>query len=119
MKQLTKDKWFSDIPKLIYNLKRNYGFYYSGQHTSITRHITDVLDPKKHNHKIVLYENNKIFYLVVYRKAGPIVYYTDGFREDSNWRGIYAFKNLFKQEYDRAERELKNELYRNGINHGL
>ena len=112
MKQLTKEEWFKDIPELIYKLKKNYGFYYSGQYASITRRITDVLDPKKHDHKIVLYENNKIFYLAVYRKSGPIVYYTDVFRDDSNWRRIYAFINLFKQEYNRAERELENDMFK-------
>ena len=118
MKYLTNEEWFKDMPELIYKLKKNYGFYYSGHYTSITRHIKDVLNPKKHKHKIILYENNKIFYLVVYRKSGPNVYYTDIFR-DSSWRRIYAFINLFKQEYNRAERDLENDLYRDGINNGL
>ena len=112
MKSLSKEEWLRDIPELIYKLKKDYGFYYSGFKTHISKDILEVINPKKHNHKIVLYENNKTFYLVVYRKAGTDIYYTDIFR-DSSWRRIYSFITFFKKEYERAERELENDLFRN------
>ena len=40
------------MPKLIYDLKLNYNFYFSGFYTKIKRDILDIIKNPKHKHKI-------------------------------------------------------------------
>ena len=119
MKQLTKEEWLQDIPELIYKLKKEYGFYYSGFHTRITKDILEVINPKKHKHKIVLYQRGQRFFIVVYRKNDTIIYFTNEYVNDKNWNRVRYFEKKFSRAYCRAERDLENEMYRDGINHGL
>ena len=37
MKIINKEEWLNDMPKLIYNLKLNYNFYFSGFYTKIKK----------------------------------------------------------------------------------
>ena len=39
MKTLNKEEWLSEMPELIYNLKLNYNFYFSGFYTNIKKDI--------------------------------------------------------------------------------
>jgi hypothetical protein len=112
MKALTKEEWLQDIPELIYNLKKNYGFYYNGFQIRITKDILEVINPKKHKHKIVLYRRGQRFFLVVYRKNDTIIYFTNEYVNDKNWNRIRYFEKKFNRAYCRAERELENDLFK-------
>ena len=116
MKEFKKDEWLVEIPKLIYKLKKDYGFYYSGFSTRITKDILEVINPKKHRHKIVLYNKAGKFFLVVYRKNDTVIYYTNEYINDIKYSRIRYFINKFSDAYKRAEKELENELF---SDHGL
>ena len=111
MKQFNKDEWLTEIPKLIYKLKKEYSFYYSGFNTRITKDILDVINPKKHKHKIVLYNKENKFFLVVYRKNDTIIYYTNEYRQDKTFNRIRYFVKKFSAAYKKAEKELEDELF--------
>lgn len=113
MKELKKEEWLSEMPELIYKLKKSYGFYYSGFLIRITRDILDVIKTSKHKHKIVLYRNGQRFFLVVYRKADAVIYYTNEYKNDKGWNRIRYFENKFNRAYKKAETELENDMFKN------
>jgi hypothetical protein len=119
MKSLNKDEWLNDIPKIIYTLKKNYGFYYSGMRVKTTKDILEVINPKKHRHKIVLYQRGQRYFLVIYKKSGPDIYFTNEYVKDEKWNRMKYFQDKFYRAYKKAERDLENEMYRDEINHGL
>ena len=112
VKALTKEEWLTDIPCLIYKLKKEYGFYYSGGAYRITRDILEVIKNPKNKHKITLYRNDRRFFLVVYRKNDTIIYFTNEYRNDKNWNRIRYFEKKFERAYARAERDLENDLFK-------
>lgn len=114
MKQLNRDEWLTEIPQLIYKLKKDYNFYYSGFRVKITKDILDIIKNKKHKHKIVLYSNeaNK-FFLVVYRKNDAVIYYTNEYKNDSKYNRIKYFINKFNNAYNKAKKELEDEFFSN------
>lgn len=109
MKALNKDEWLKDMPELIYNLKKNYGFYYSGFRVRINKDILEAINPKKHKHKIVLYQRGQRLFLVVYRKSGQDIYFTNEYVDDPKWNRINYFQNKFYRAYKKAERDLEND----------
>lgn len=111
MKEFKKDEWLTEIPKLIYKLKKDYGFYYSGFKINIRKDILDVINPKKHKHKIVLYNKEGKFFLVVYRKNDTVIYYTNEYKQDTKYNRIKYFLNKFSDAYKKAEKELEDELF--------
>lgn len=112
MTPVSKEVWLKEMPELIYKLKKEYGFYYSGFICKITKDILEVINKSKHKHKIVLYRRNQRFFLVVYRKAGPVIYFTNEYVDDQNWNRIRYFEKKFSRAYKRAERELEDELFK-------
>lgn len=112
MKKLTKDEWLRDMPEMIYRLKKDYGFYFSGFSCNIKKDILEAINPKKHRHKIVLYRRDQRFFLVVYRKNDQVIYFTNEYVDDKNWNRIRYFEKKFSRAYARAERELEDELYK-------
>lgn len=112
MKNLTKEQWLSEIPDMIYKLKKDYGFYYSGFPVRITKDILDVINTKKHKHKIVLYGKDQKYFLVVYRKNDTVIYYTTEYIKDSRYNRISYFTKKFKKFYNKAEKELENDLFK-------
>lgn len=114
MKSMTKEEWLNDIPEMIYKLKKNYGFYYSGFYCNINKDILEVINPKKHKHKVVLYRRDQRFFLVVYRKNDQIIYFTNEYVGDTNWNRIRYFEKKFSRAYKRAERELENDMFKDG-----
>ena len=112
MKKLTKDEWLSEMPELIYMLKKDYGFYYSGFPCRITKDILEVASNKKHKHKLILYQSEKRFFLVVFRKNDSVIYYTEEYSKDENWNRIRYFENKFKKYYDKAAKELEDDLFK-------
>ena len=42
MKTLNKEQWLNEMPELIYNLKLNYNFYFSGFYTKIKKDILEI-----------------------------------------------------------------------------
>lgn len=112
MKQLTKEEWLHDMPELIYKLKKNYGFWFSGFRVRITKDILEAINPKKHKHKIVLYQRGQRFFLVVYRKNDSVIYFTNEYEADKNWNRIRYFEKKFSRAYARAERELENDMFK-------
>lgn len=115
MKKLTKEEWLADMPELIHKLKKEYGFYYSGFPCRINKDILEIVNAGKHKHKIVLYRKDQRFFLVVYRKADSIIYFTNEYVDDKNWNRIRYFEKKFSRAYARAERELEDELYKNEL----
>lgn len=115
MKQLNKDEWLTDMPKLVYMLKKQYGFYYSGFRVRIAKDILEVINSKKHKHKIVLYQRGQRFFLVVYRKNDTVIYFTNEYASDKNWNRIRYFEKKFNRAYKKAERAVEDEMFNNRL----
>lgn len=111
MRKLTKDEWLKEMPELIYKLKKEYGFYYSGCFR-ISKDILEIIKNKKHKHKIVVYNHNQRFFFVIYRKNDTVIYFTNEYRDDKNWNRIRYFEKKFSRAYARAERELEDEMFK-------
>lgn len=105
MIKLNKDAWLSEMPDLIYLLKRKYNFYYSGLYARISRDILDAINPNKHKHKIVLYNRGQRFFLVVYKKNDYDIYFTNEYANDTKNNRIQYFVKKFKRAYLKAEEE--------------
>lgn len=112
MKTLTKDEWLRDIPELIYKLKKDYGFYFSGYYSVIKKDILDAIKPDKHKHKIVCYRRGQRFFLVVYKKNDFDIYYTNEYVNDTSWNRINYFLKKFTRAYRKAEGELKDDMFK-------
>lgn len=108
MTELKKDSWLSEIPELIYLLKFKYNFYYSGYYARINKDILEIVNQKKekNRHKVVLYNRNNRFFLVVYTKNSPDIYYTNEYKNDTNNNRINYFKKKFLRAYNKAAEDL-------------
>ena len=105
MKTLNKEEWLSEMPELIYNLKLNYNFYFSGFYTKIKKDILEIIKNPKHKHKIAVYTKDNRFWLVVYRKGSPDIYYTAEYKKDTTPNRISYFMRKFRKSYKKAEVE--------------
>lgn len=112
MKTLTKEEWLKEMPELIYKLKKEYGFYFSGYYSIIRKDILDVVKPEKHKHKIIIYRRGQRFFLVVYKKNDFDVYYTNEYVKDTSWNRINYFLKKFNSAYKKAEGELEDDLFK-------
>ena len=113
MKTLNKEEWLSEMPELIYNLKLNYNFYFSGFYTRIKKDILEVIKNPKHKHKIAVYTKDNRFWLVVYRKGSPDIYYTAEYKKDITQARINYFMRKFRKSYKKAEAEYESRIYSN------
>ena len=111
MKTLNKEDWLNEMPKLIYNLKLNYNFYFSGFYTRIKKDILEIVKNPKHKHKIAVYTKDNRFWLVVYRKGSPDIYYTAEYKKDTNTSRINYFMRKFRKSYKKAEAEYESRIY--------
>ena len=114
MKQLSKDEWLKEIPELIYKLKKDYNFYYSCFPVRISKDILEIVKNPKNRHKIVLYKSGNKYFLVVYRKADCVIYYTNAYWQDiddGKYNRIRYFIKKFSKAYEKAKEELESELY--------
>lgn len=110
MKVLNKEQWLNEMPKLIYNLKLNYNFYFSGFYTKIRRDILEVVKNPKNKHKIAIYNKDNRFWLVVYKKGSPDIYYTAEYKKDTNNNRISYFIRKFRKSYKKAEEEYEENI---------
>ena len=110
MKILKKEEWISEMPELIYNLKLNYNFYFSGFYTKIKKDILEIVKNPKHKHKIAVYNKDNRFFLVVYRKGSPDIYYTAEYKKDTNSSRISYFMKKFRKSYEEAEAEYEENI---------
>lgn len=117
MRTLNKEEWLNEMPQLIYNLKRNYNFYFSGFYVTITKDILDIVKNPKNKHKISIYKraNDNRFFLVVYRKGSPDIYYTAEYKNDTSSNRIRYFMKKFEKSYKKAEAEYEEQLYTNRV----
>ena len=111
MKTLNKEDWLNEIPKLIYDLKLNYNFYFSGFYTKIKKDILEIIKNPKNKHKISIYNKDNRFWLVVYRKGSPDIYYTAEYKKDTSSSRISYFMEKFRKSYKEAEAEYESRLY--------
>ena len=111
MKTLNKEEWLNEMPKLIYNLKLNYNFYFSGFYIKIKKDILEIIKNPKHQHKIAVYTKDNRFWLVVYRKGSPDIYYTAEYKKDTSNIRINYFMNKFKKKKKKAELEYESRIY--------
>ena len=107
---LSKDEWLSEIPKLIYNLKLNYNFYFSGFYTRIKKDILDIIKNPKNKHKISIYNKDNRFFLVVYKKGSTDIYYTAEYKRDTSNSRISYFMKKFRKSYEQAESEYEENI---------
>ena len=110
MKILNKEDWLNDMPKLIYNLKLNYNFYFSGFYTKIKKDILEIIKNPKNKHKISIYNKDNRFWLVVYKKESPDIYYTAEYKKDTNNSRISYFMKKFRKSYEKAESEYEENI---------
>ena len=111
MKTLTKEEWLKEMPELIYRLKLNYNFYFSGYYSNIKRDILDIVKNPKNKHKIAIYAKDNRFWLVVYRKGSPDIYYVSEYKKDAKKSRISYFMRKFRKSYKKAEAEYEERLY--------
>lgn len=111
MKTLTKEEWLKEMPELIYRLKLNYNFYFSGYYSNIKRDILDIVKNPKNKHKIAVYAKDNRFWLVVYRKGSPDIYYVSEYKKDVKTSRISYFMRKFRKSYKKAEAEYEERLY--------
>ena len=107
---LSKEEWLNEMPKLIYNLKLNYNFYFAGFYIKIKKDILDIVKNPKNKHKISIYNKDNRFWLVVYRKGSPDIYYTGEYKNDPNNSRINYFMRKFRKRYEQAEAEYEENL---------
>ena len=107
---LSKEEWLNDIPKLIYNLKLNYNFYFSGFYTKIKKDILEIVKNPKNKHKISIYNKDNRFWLVVYKKGVPDIYYTGEYKKDTSSSRINYFMRKFRKSYKNAEAEYEQNI---------
>ena len=107
---LNKEEWLSEIPKLIYDLKLNYNFYFSGFYVRIKKDILDIVKNPKNKHKISIYTKDNRFWLVVYKKGVPDIYYTAEYKKDTNTNRISYFMKKFRKSYEKAEVEYEENI---------
>ena len=111
MKTLNKEEWLSEMPELIHNLKLNYNFYFSGFYTNINKDILEIIKNPKNKHKIAVYNKDNRFWLVVYRKGSPDIYYTAEYKKDTDTNRINYFMRKFRKSYKKAEAEYESRIY--------
>lgn len=109
MKEVKKEAWLGEIPNLIYLLKFKYNFYYSGYYVKINKDILSITAAAKHKHKIVLYNRDNRFFLVIYKKFGPDIYYINEYRNDTKQNRISYFTRKFRRAYQKAEADYEQE----------
>lgn len=110
MIEIKKDQWLKEVPQLIYNLKVNYNFYFSGFYTHINRDILEIVKNPKNKHKISIYNRNNRFFLVIYKKAGPDIYYCNDYKE-AKQSTINYFMRKFRKSYNKAEADYEEQIY--------
>ena len=110
MKILNKDEWLSEMPELIHNLKLNYNFYFSGFYTKIKKDILEIIKNPKNKHKISIYNKDNRFWLVVYKKESPDIYYTAEYKKDTSNSRIGYFMKKFRKSYKQAESEYEENI---------
>ena len=110
MKILNKEEWLNDLPKLIYDLKLNYNFYFSGFYTKIKKDILEIIKNPKNKHKISIYNKDNRFWLVVYKKESPDIYYTAEYKKDTSNSRISYFMKKFRKSYEKAESEYEENI---------
>lgn len=109
MKEIKKEDWLNKIPDLIYLLKVKYNFYFSGYYVNINKDILEVTLSAKHKHKIIIYNRDNRFFLVIYKKSGPDIYYINEYRNDTKPNRISYFMNKFRRAYKKAEVEYEQK----------
>lgn len=114
MTKLSKEEWLKDVPELIYKLKLKYNFYFSGLYCSISRDILDIVKNPKNRHKIAIYSKDKRFFLVIYKKNSPDIYYCSEYK-DSKQSTINYFMRKFRKSYKKAEEDYERKLWDNSI----
>ena len=107
---LSKEEWLSKMPELIHNLKLNYNFYFSGFYTRIKKDILEIIKNPKNKHKISIYNKDNRFWLVVYRKGSPDIYYTAEYKKDTSNSRISYFMKKFRKSYEKAEAEYEENI---------
>ena len=110
MKILSKEEWLNEMPELIHDLKLNYNFYFSGFYTKIKRDILDIIKNPKNKHKISIYNKDNRFWLVVYKKGTPDIYYTAEYKKDTSSSRISYFMKKFRKSYEKAEQEYEKNI---------
>jgi hypothetical protein len=105
MKTLNKEQWLNEMPELIYKLKVDYNFYFSGYYATIRKDILEIIKNPKNKHKIAVYNKDNRFWLVVYRKGSPDIYYTAEYKNDTKQSRISYFMRKFRKSYKKAEAE--------------
>lgn len=113
MKTLNKEQWLTEMPELIYKLKFNYNFYFSGCYATIKKDILEIIKNPKNKHKIAVYNKDKRFFLVVYRKGSPDIYTCTEYKNDTKQNRISYFMRKFRKSYQKAEAEYEQEQLRN------
>ena len=108
MKTLNKEEWLSEMPELIHNLKLNYNFYFSGFYTKIKKDILKIIKNAKNKQKMSIYNKDDRFWLVVYKKGSPDIYYTAEYKKDTSGSRISYFMRKFRKSYEKAEVEYES-----------
>lgn len=111
MEKLNKEEWLSKMPDLIYKLKLNYNFYFNGFYCHISRDILDIVKNPKNRHKICIYNRGRRFFLVVYTKKEPVIYFTNEYENDEKLSRIRYFMKKFKAAYKKAEKEYEMQQF--------
>ena len=81
------------------------------ENSKINKDILEIIKNPKHKHKIAIYNKDNRFWLVVYRKGSPDIYYTAEYKKDTNNSRISYFMRKFRKSYKKAEAEYESRIY--------
>lgn len=106
MEQELIKNWLEEMPKLIYDLKFKYDFYWDGMYHVATKSIDNYIKPEKHRHKMIIYKySDKFMVMVLYKKNGPKLLYTDMYMNDKTENRLWYSRKKLNKFYKKAEDE--------------
>lgn len=108
-----KTKWREDMCDLVFRLKKNYNFYFSGTFSTIHRSLGEVIDThgKKNAHKMILYfnDNSGEVSLVIYSRKNTTAYVLkDVYISQRTMYGLRA--KLLKSYQEAVNEQLQSDL---------
>lgn len=108
-----KTKWRKDMCDLVYRLKKNYNFYFSGTFITIRRSLGELIDArgKKNTHKMIMYfnDNSGEVSLVIYSRKNTTAYVLkDVYISQRSMYGLRA--RLLKSYQEAVNEQLQSDL---------
>lgn len=104
--KVNKDTLLKDMPDLLYKLKVDYNFWFSGTLCRPKKKITELVEKTKNRHRITVYlYEDKSVYFVIFCKNKTDIYYCNDYQGDNNDNRVLYFVRKLKKYYLKASKE--------------